>query len=55
MKTFKFWLILFSLMLLTLGLSGPSKTVTLKHVGYISYYNTDLKNPVRVEWWDTKA
>lgn len=55
MKTFKFWLILFSLMLLTLGLSGPSKTVTLKHAGYISYYNTDLKYPVRVEWWDTKA
>lgn len=55
MKTFRNLLVLLALAFLTLGLSGPSKVVTLKHAGYVSYYSTELKYPVRVEWWDTKV
>jgi endonuclease G len=59
MKSFKFGLVLLTLLVIFTSFSkltpGRDKLVVLKHRGYVSYYRIDLKYPVEVEWWDTKA
>lgn len=59
MKTFKLWLVLLTLLVISTSFYklNPAKDrlAVLKHKGYTSYYRIDLKYPVEVEWWATRA
>jgi len=55
MKTFKIWLVLLILFVLCTSVAVKDTVIILAHAGYTSHYDTGLKYPVEVEWWDTKA
>ena len=55
MKTFKIWLVPLISFVLVTSFAVKDTVIILAHTGYTSHYNTDLKYPVKVEWWDTRA
>ena len=55
MKTFKIWLVLLLSFVLVTSFAVKDTVIILAHTGYTSHYNTGLKYPVKVEWWDTRA
>ena len=47
-------LIVFILLLSSLGLRAQTDTVTLSHSGYTTLWSEKLNYPLLVQWWDTK-